>query len=119
MTEYKQYFAISNDTTFIQSRFDFNSITFFYPYAYAKDSSKPTMTAKYEGDAIPWKVSLSTSDVHSLKQGYKCGGGNAFTLKSSLYVVGLAVKKTLLSTSFVLAPQNYPIRTLYLLNMTF
>ena len=33
------------------------------------------MTAKYEGDAIPWKVSLSTGDVHNLKQGYKCGGG--------------------------------------------
>ncbi|XP_063406646.1 nematocyst expressed protein 6-like [Mytilus trossulus] len=72
--EYQQYFAISNDTTFVQSRFDFDSITFFYPYAYAKDASKPTLTAKYEGEAIPWKVSLSISDVHNLKRGYGCGG---------------------------------------------
>lgn len=82
-TEYKQYFAISNDTTFIQSRFDFNSITFFYPYAYAKDPSKPSMTAKYEGDAIPWKVSLSVNDVHNLKRGYGCGGGMSYRHKQT------------------------------------
>ncbi|XP_052086453.1 astacin-like metalloendopeptidase [Mytilus californianus] len=72
-TAFQTFFAKVNDTTFFKSPFDYNSVTFFYPFAYAKDPSKPTMQAKYEGEVFPWSVSLSDFDIENVRAGYGCG----------------------------------------------
>ncbi|VDI16777.1 Hypothetical predicted protein [Mytilus galloprovincialis] len=72
-TAFQTFFAKVNDTTFFKSPFDYNSVTFFYPFAYAKDSTRPTMQAKYEGEVFPWSVSLSDFDIENVRAGYGCG----------------------------------------------
>ncbi|XP_060082176.1 meprin A subunit alpha-like [Ylistrum balloti] len=69
----QKFFTVGNATTFFNYPFDFESITFFYPYAYAKDPSKPTIQARYESQVFPWKVSLSNYDVSNLQRIYECG----------------------------------------------
>ena len=75
LSEYHGFFDITNDTTFFNYPFDFESVTFFFPYAWAKDPSKPTMTAKYESQVIPYKVSLSKYDISNIQREYQCGLG--------------------------------------------
>ncbi|KAK3088196.1 hypothetical protein FSP39_016066, partial [Pinctada imbricata] len=74
--EYQGFFQITNDTTFFNYPFDFESVTFFFPYAWAKDPSKPTLTAKYETQVIPYKVSLSKYDISNIQREYQCGLDN-------------------------------------------
>lgn len=76
--EYRGFFDITNDTTFFNYPFDFESITFFFPYAWAIDPSKPTLTPKYESVSIPYKVSLSKYDILNIQREYKCGIGNNY-----------------------------------------
>jgi len=71
--ENQGFFSLTNDTTNFNYPFDFNSITFFHPYAYALDPSKPTMTAKYESQTFPWKLSLSQYDITNIQREYQCG----------------------------------------------
>uniref|UniRef100_A0A8W8NRV0 MAM domain-containing protein n=1 Tax=Magallana gigas TaxID=29159 RepID=A0A8W8NRV0_MAGGI len=49
---------------------------FFFPYAWAIDPSKPTLTPKYESVSIPYKVSLSKYDILNIQREYKCGIDN-------------------------------------------
>lgn len=77
---FQTFFAKVNDTTFFKSPFDYNSVTFFYPFAYAKDSTRPTMQAKYEGEVFPWSVSLSDFDIENVRAGYGCGRGMLYYL---------------------------------------
>lgn len=78
LAEYRGFFDITNDTTFFNYPFDFESITFFFPYAWAIDPSKPTLTPKYESVSIPYKVSLSKYDILNIQREYKCGIGNNY-----------------------------------------
>jgi len=82
---YHAFFAKVNDTTFIKTPFDFSSVTFFFPFAYAKDPSKPTMQANYEGEVFPWEVSLSPFDIENVREGYGCGRGKQ--VLSILYII--------------------------------
>ncbi|XP_062587484.1 astacin-like metalloendopeptidase [Saccostrea cucullata] len=80
--EYRGFFEITNDTTFFNYPFDFESITFFFPYAWAIDPSRPTLTPKYDSVTIPYKLSLSKYDILNIQREYKCGieNGNQIDL---------------------------------------
>lgn len=71
----QKYFAKSqdNDTTYFNYPFDFDSVTMYFPYAYAMDSSRPSIQSKYESQVIPWTVSLSKYDVNNIQREYQCG----------------------------------------------
>ena len=78
----QKYFAKSqdNDTTYFNYPFDFDSVTMYFPYAYALDSSRPSIQSKYESQVIPWTVSLSKYDVNNIQREYQCGIGKCLML---------------------------------------